>query len=155
MEKEFLYVGHYIDTDGNYILKIGTTNDLRRRATEHTRHYRKAKEYRLPATANFEYDFSVRLSKYNTLRYEDRNRRAWQENGVGEFVRNDRFNCGNRKPRTVNIKIRKVYEVALQKQGGFSFGRLASGEPSRVSRLIQEWGILRKNLEKPLVFDFS
>ena len=113
MEKEFLYVGHYIDTDGNYILKIGTTNDLRRRAAEHTRHYRKAKEYRLPATANFESDFSVRLSKYNTLRYEDRNRRAWQENGVGEFVRNDRFNCGNRKPRTVNIKIRKVYEVEL------------------------------------------
>ena len=34
MEKEFLYVGHYIDTDGNYILKIGTTNDLRRRAAE-------------------------------------------------------------------------------------------------------------------------
>ena len=62
MEKEFLYVGHYIDTDGNYILKIGTTNDLRRRATEHTRHYRKAKEYRLPATANFENVVSVRVN---------------------------------------------------------------------------------------------
>ena len=35
-EKEFLYVGHYIDIDGNYILKIGTTNDLKRRQTEHT-----------------------------------------------------------------------------------------------------------------------
>ena len=48
VEKEFLYVGHYIDTDGNYILKIGTTNDLRRRATEHTRHYRKAKNIVYP-----------------------------------------------------------------------------------------------------------
>ena len=48
MEKEFLYVGHYIDTDGNYILKIGTTNDLRRRATEHTRHYRKNIVYPQP-----------------------------------------------------------------------------------------------------------
>lgn len=31
MEKEYLYVGHYIDAQGNYILKIGTTNDLARR----------------------------------------------------------------------------------------------------------------------------
>ena len=113
MEKEFLYVGHYLDVDGNYILKIGTTNDLRRRATEHTRHYRSAKEYTLPPAASFEYDFYVRLSKYNTLRYEDRNRKAWQESGVGEFVRNDRFNCGCRKPAKVEIKIRKIYEVEL------------------------------------------
>ena len=40
MEKEFLYVGHYVDTEGKYILKIGTTNDLARRAQEHTRNYR-------------------------------------------------------------------------------------------------------------------
>ena len=32
--KEFLYVGHYIDTNGNFILKVGTTNDLKRRQTE-------------------------------------------------------------------------------------------------------------------------
>ena len=113
MEKEFLYVGHYLDTDGNYILKIGTTNDLRRRATEHTRHYRRAKEYTLPPAASFEYDFYISLSKYNTLRYEDRNRKSWQETGVGEFVRNDRFNCGKHKPAKVIIKIRKVYEVEL------------------------------------------
>jgi hypothetical protein len=29
-DKEFLYVGHYIDTDSNYILKIGTTKNLER-----------------------------------------------------------------------------------------------------------------------------
>ena len=155
MEKEFLYVGHYIDTDGNYILKIGTTNDLRRRATEHTRHYRKAKEYRLPATANFEYDFSVRLSKYNTLRYEDRNRREWQESGVGEFVRNDRFNCGCRKPRTVNIKIKKVYEVALWLQGDFSLGGSLLANQAEFLFLLLILEILQKNLKNPLVFDFS
>lgn len=113
MEKEYLYVGHYIDTQGRYILKIGTTNDLRRRATEHTRHYRKATEYTLPKGEKFEYDFSLRLSKYNTLRYEDRNRTRWQDSGVGEYVRNDRFNCGHRKPERVTIQIRKEYEVLL------------------------------------------
>lgn len=113
MEKEFLYVGHYYDTAGNYILKIGTTNDLRRRAMEHTRHYRKAAEYTLPKGKEFVYDFSLRLSKYNTLRYEDRNRARWQDSGVGEYVRNDRFNCGRRKPDKVTLLIRKEYEVIL------------------------------------------
>jgi predicted GIY-YIG superfamily endonuclease len=47
MEKEFLYVGHYIDTEGNYILKIGTTNNLKRRAQEHTTNYRKVKKHTL------------------------------------------------------------------------------------------------------------
>ena len=27
MNKEYLYVGHYIDIDGNYILKVGTTKN--------------------------------------------------------------------------------------------------------------------------------
>lgn len=113
MEKEFLYVGHYIDTQGRYILKIGTTNDLRRRATEHTRHYRKSPEYTLTPQGKFEYDFHIKLSKYNTLRFEDRNRKRWQDSGIGEYVRNDRFNCGERKPDKVTIKIRKIYEVEL------------------------------------------
>ena len=29
--KEFLYVGYYIDTENHFVLKIGTTNDLKRR----------------------------------------------------------------------------------------------------------------------------
>ena len=35
MEKEYLYVGHYIDTKGNYILKVGTTNNLKNRQRQH------------------------------------------------------------------------------------------------------------------------
>lgn len=46
--KEFLYVGHYYDENGVYILKIGTTNDLKRRQQEHTRNYKKSPVYRLP-----------------------------------------------------------------------------------------------------------
>lgn len=113
IEKEFLYVGHYIDTQGRYILKIGTTNDLKRRAAEHTRNYRKAKEYTLPENAVFVYDWFLPLSKYNTLRFEDRNREQWQQMGIGEFVRNDRFCCGKRKPKKVKITIRKTYEISL------------------------------------------
>lgn len=111
-EKEFLYVGHYIDQDGNYILKIGTTNDLQRRAAEHTRNYHKAKEHKMPAGDKFQYDWHIKLSKYNTLRFEDKNRQRWQDMAVGEFVRNDRFVCRER-PTKVTVTIRKTYEIRL------------------------------------------
>ena len=111
--KEWLYIGHYIDTQGRYILKIGTTNDLKRRAAEHTRNYRRAKDYTMPADSVFTYDWCTPLSKYNTVRFEDKNREIWQKLGIGEYVRNDRFNCGKRKPKKVNISIRKVYTISL------------------------------------------
>ncbi len=111
-DKEFLYVGHYIDTDGNYILKVGTTNDLRRRALEHTRKYRKAKAHALPQDQQFVYDWYTPLSKYNTLRYEDKVRSHWQDIGIGEFVRNDRFVCAS-KPAQVTVTIRKTYTINL------------------------------------------
>lgn len=110
--KEFLYVGHYIDTMGRYILKIGTTNDLDRRKTEHTRNYRKTNGYKLPMDKEFVYDFYLPLSKYNTIRFEDRTRERWQSAGIGTFVRNDRFYCPN-KPQYVEITIRKTYRIFL------------------------------------------
>lgn len=113
MEKEFLYVGHYVDTNGNYLLKIGTTNDLKRRATEHTRNYRRSKTNTMPPGDKFVYDWYLPLSKYNTLRYEDRNRQKWQEMAIGTFVRNDRFNCGQQKPTRVQVTIRKTYTIEL------------------------------------------
>lgn len=111
-EKEYLYVGHYVDCCGNYILKIGTTNNLERRRKEHTRNYKKSPAYTLNDDGEFEYDWHLKLSKYNTLRYEDRNREKWQELGIGEFVRNDRFYCEH-KPEKVEITIRKTYEITL------------------------------------------
>ena len=112
-EKEYLYVGHYVDEQGNYILKIGTTNDLERRQTEHTRNYRRSKTNTMPKHEQFIYDFYLPLSKYNTIRYEDKNRKIWQDNNIGIFVRNDRFNCGVEKPSQVNITIRKTYTINL------------------------------------------
>ena len=78
MEKEYLYVGHYTDTQGHYLLKIGTTNDLERRRKEHTRNYRRAKNFTMPPQDEFVYDWFLPLSKYNTLRFEDRNRENWK-----------------------------------------------------------------------------
>ena len=112
MDKEFLYVGHYTDTDGKYILKIGTTNNLERSAKEHTRNYRRAKKHTMPKEHKVEYDWHLPLSKYNTLRYEDSNRKEWIERAVGKFVRNDRFVC-EEKPVQVIVQIRKEYVVSL------------------------------------------
>ena len=112
MEKEFLYVGHYVDMNGDYILKIGTTNDLDRRQKEHTRNYKRSPNYTMPEDGKFEYDWSCPLSKYNTLRFEDRNRETWQKEEIGVFVRNDRFHCKT-KPDFVQITIRKTYQIAL------------------------------------------
>ena len=112
IEKEFLYVGTYTDTDGNRILKIGTTNDLNRRRYEHNTNYRRAKTHTMPIDGSFEYLWHLPLSKYNTIRYEDRNREMWQEMGIGEFVRNDRFKCST-KPEFVEVTIRKTYKISL------------------------------------------
>lgn len=111
-EKDFLYVGHYIDEAGNYILKVGTTNELERRRKEHNYNYRKADTCRMPKKNTFEYDWHIKLSKYNTIRFEDLTRSRWQEEKIGEYVRNDRFRCAV-KPDKVTVKIRKTYEVVL------------------------------------------
>lgn len=110
--KDFLYVGYYFDQNGTFILKIGTTNDLKRRKTEHNYKYRRAKTHTMPQENSFEYLWTLPLSKYNTLRYEDKNRQKWQDENVGRFIRNDRFVCDN-IPNNVIIKIRKEYIVEV------------------------------------------
>ena len=114
MNKEFLYVGYYVDTEGNTILKIGTTNNLKRRQQEHTRNYKRAKEYTMPKDENFTFIWHLPLSKYNTLRYEDKNREEWKNLEIGTFIRNDRFKLKNGITK-VPIKIRKNYEIILDK----------------------------------------
>ena len=112
LNKEFLYVGHYVDIDGAYILKVGTTNNLKRRQTEHTRNYKKTPHHPMPTDGRFEYDWSIPLSKYNTLRFEDKTKAQWINAAVGEYIRNDRFVC-EQKPQAVEITIRKTYRIEL------------------------------------------
>ena len=112
MEKELLYVGTYTDTDGNRILKIGTTNDLKRRMREHNRTYKRATAHTMPTESSFEYIWTLPLSKYNTLRYEDSNKEKWIAENIGEYVRNDRFVISEELTE-VEIKIRKTYKIAL------------------------------------------
>lgn len=110
--KEYLYVGHYYDIYDNYVLKNGTTNNLERRRKEHTRNYRNNKTHPLAKDAEFVYDWYIPLSKYNTLRYEDKTREEWKKQGFGTYIRNDRFVCKT-KPEKVIVTIRKTYEIVL------------------------------------------
>lgn len=68
----------------------------------------------MPKNSKFEYDWYIKLSKYNTLRYEDSNREAWKNLGFGHFIRNDRFACDG-MPNSVTITIRKTYVINLIK----------------------------------------
>lgn len=111
-KKEFLYVGYYHDIEGNFILKVGKTNDLSRRRTEHNRTYKKVKEHTMPLNGSFEYIWTLPLSKYNTLRFEDKTRDLWKEMEIGEYIRNDRFLLCN-VPKSVPVVIRKEYTISL------------------------------------------
>lgn len=112
MEKQWIYVGHYVDTNGNFVVKIGTTNDLCRRQSEHTRNYRQAKTHTLPPNEQFKMDWYRPLSKYNTIRYEDRNRDWWRSLGLGTFVRNDRFVFPH-APNEMRVRIKKEWVVTF------------------------------------------
>lgn len=85
---------------------------LRDGAEVHTRNYRRSKTHTMPKETEFTYDWHLPLSKYNTLRFEDKNRKNWQEEEIGEFIRNDRFVCAHR-PAMVEVTIRKTYKIIL------------------------------------------
>lgn len=105
--KEFLYVGYYFDKNNNFVLKIGTTNNLARRKREHNQ------KYLMREGCSFEYIWHLPLSKYNTLRYEDKNKELWQQMGIGEYVRNDRF-IMTTPLDCVQVQIRKTYTISLK-----------------------------------------
>ena len=113
-EKEFLYVGCYLDENDDFILKVGTTNNLERRRAEHTRNYRKADKHKLIGKREFVYLWHLPLSKYNTLRFEDKTRQRWQDEKIGEYVRNDRFVC-KQTPERVEVTSRKTYTIEIPK----------------------------------------
>lgn len=109
--KEFLYLGHYQDDNGNYILKIGTTKNLNKRLKEHNIYYKSAKYHPMKENSNFVYDWYIQLSHDNTLKYESEFKKLMQQAGA-KYLRNDRF-IFQRKPKKVFITIKKTYEITL------------------------------------------
>ena len=109
----YFYVGHCSDIDGNYILKVGTTNNIRRRTGEHTAAYKEKKKYQMPKDERFVMDWYRPVSYKNSIKTEDRTRQAWKNEGIGQFIPKDRFNCGATPPRQVKVKIRKEWIVDL------------------------------------------
>ena len=109
----YVYVGHYTDIDGNYILKVGTTNNIRRRTGEHTAAYKEKKKYQMPKDGQFVMDWYRPVSYKNSIKTEDRTRQAWKNEGIGKFIPKDRFNCGATPPRQVKVKIRKEWIIDL------------------------------------------
>lgn len=109
----YVYVGHYTDIDGNYILKVGTTNNIRRRTCEHTAAYKEKKKYQMPKDGQFVMDWYRPVSYKNSIKTEDRTRQAWKNEGIGQFIPKDRFNCGATPPRQVKVKIRKEWTIDL------------------------------------------
>ena len=109
----YVYVGHYTDIDGNYILKVGTTNNIKRRTCEHTTAYKEKKKYQMPKDGKFVMDWYRPVSYNNSIKTEDRTRQAWKNEGIGQFIPKDRFNCGATPPRQVKVKIREEWIIDL------------------------------------------
>lgn len=110
--KEFYYVGYYIDIAGHFILKPGTTSDLLRRYKEHNRDYPKSAHNPMKSGTTFEYLWFIPLSKYTTLRIEDRMKEIFKEQNFGEYQNNDRF-VFDIPPAQVEIKVRKTYTIPI------------------------------------------
>lgn len=110
-EKEYLYLMGYKAKTGEFVAKIGTSNDPYRRVQEHNRYYRKTKNYPLAKGEEVQIYWTIPLSWLNTLRYEKENKDRWIAKGYN-YVRNDRF-VFKRKPRQLKIKIKKEYTVTL------------------------------------------
>ena len=115
MKKEFLYVGYYIDTDDNFMLKVGTTKDLAQRKRQHDNTYRNTKRYTMADDSEFTYLWFIPLSKYNTLRFEDKTKEEWKEKEIGQYIRNDRFLC-EVIPEMVEITIKKTYKITIKER---------------------------------------
>lgn len=109
-----LYVGWYVDNGGKYIVKIGTTNDIKRRTYEHNRYYHnKAKNSPMAENENFHMIWHKMFAIDNVEKYEADNKEYWQDLGFGDYIKNDRF-VFNELPPFVEIIIRKSYIIPLQ-----------------------------------------
>lgn len=111
-EKEYLYFMGYTAESGEFIGKIGTSNNPFRRAKEHNRAYRKTPNYPMAEGEEIKIFWMLPLSWLNTLRYEKLNKELWKEKGYN-YIRNDRF-IFKEMPKELTIKIKKEYTITLE-----------------------------------------
>ena len=99
--KQYIYFCR-IGEPAERLFKIGTTNNIKRRMSEHKRSYKKDIEV-LGVIAV--------TSKYTTLRVEEQTIEKWKMNEGWEYHRNDRFTIPP-EVTEVTIKVKKEYKFA-------------------------------------------
>lgn len=108
-EKESFYIGVYYIENGQ-VLKIGTTNNLKRREKEHQRGIPKLKNY---PGKGYKMLWEIRLSKANTLKTEAQMRQKMKEHPNLKFIANDRFAVIGEIPE-IELTIRKTYKIPIK-----------------------------------------
>ncbi len=99
---EFIYFVR-IGDENERLFKIGTTNNIDRRMKEHSRYYHKY------VTVLW---IKKVTSKWTTLKVEEDNKQRWIDEGIVQYLRNDRFIIPP-EITEVEIKIRKMYKIPL------------------------------------------
>ena len=100
MKGNYIYFIRIGDPSEN-LYKIGTTNNIRRRMTQHESYYKKS------VTVLW---VSKPYSKYTTLRVEDYTIQKWKQKDGFQYVRNDRFII-DPSIHKVSVKVRKEWEI--------------------------------------------
>lgn len=100
MKGNYIYFIRIGDKSEN-LYKIGTTNNIQRRMTQHERYYKK------PVTIIW---VSREYSKYTTLRVEEQTINKWKEMAGFQYIRNDRFII-DPSIREVSVKVRKEWVI--------------------------------------------
>lgn len=100
--KEYIYLIR-IGEPADRLFKIGTTNNINRRMSEHKRAYKK--DIQILGTIAV-------TSRYTTLRVEENMISEWKTREGWVYKRNDRFIIPE-DVQSVKIKVRKEYEFSL------------------------------------------
>lgn len=100
MKHDYIYFIRIGDKSDN-LYKIGTTNNIQRRMSQHERYYKKSVEVLWTSPA---------YSKYTTLRVEERTIEKWKHLEGFQYIRNDRFII-DPSIKQVTITVKKDWTV--------------------------------------------
>lgn len=109
--KDNFYLGFYVDTIENFVMKFGITNELPRRWREHRKGNPQLKNH--PANEDFPFDYvwSIKLSRANAIKLENDFREQAKALGFYKCIQNDRIILEKELPEFIKIKIKKEYVI--------------------------------------------